>query len=74
MRKDVRTLSHMLKEGVEDGGEWDMLANIEKNLCSIKGYHGRTDQSSNTRESNFLPSMFHEFIFGFKLKHLPSNF
>ena len=54
---DDRTLSHVLKEGVQDGGQWDMFANIVKKYGVVpKCVMDETEQSSNTRESNFVIS------------------
>lgn len=52
---DDRTLCHVLKEGVQDGGQWDMFANIIKKYGVVpKVVMDETEQSANTRESNFV--------------------
>ena len=52
---DDRTLCHILKEGIQDGGQWDMFANIVKKYGVIpKCAMEETEQSSGTRESNFV--------------------
>ena len=52
---DDRTLSYILKEGVQDGGQWDMFANIVKKYGVVpKVAMDETEQSSNTREGNFV--------------------
>ena len=52
---DDRTLSHVLKEGVQDGGQWDMFANIVKKYGVVpKVVMDETEQSANTREGNFV--------------------
>ena len=52
---DDRTLSHVLKEGFQDGGQWDMFANIVKKYGVVpKVVMDETEQSSNTREGNYV--------------------
>ena len=52
---DDRTLSHVLKEGFQDGGQWDMFANIVRKYGVIpKVAMDETEQSSATKESNFV--------------------
>ena len=54
---DDRTLCHILKEGIQDGGQWDMFANIVRKYGVIpKCAMEETEQSSATRESNFVIS------------------
>ena len=54
---DDRTLCHVLKEGVQDGGQWDMFANIVKKYGVVpKVVMDETEQSSATREGNFVIS------------------
>ena len=52
---DDRTLSHILKEGIQDGGQWDMFSNIVRKYGVIpKVAMDETEQSSGTKESNFV--------------------
>ena len=52
---DDRTLCHILKEGVQDGGQWDMFANIVRKYGVVpKSVMEETEQSSSTKESNFV--------------------
>ena len=52
---DDRTLSHVLGEGIQDGGQWDMLVNIIKKYGLVpKHAMDETFQSSNTRETNYV--------------------
>ena len=52
---DDRTLCYILKEGIQDGGQWDMFANIVRKYGVIpKVAMEETEQSSGTRESNFV--------------------
>lgn len=52
---DDRTLSCVLGEGIQDGGQWDMLVNIiNKYGIAPKSVMDETYQSSNTRNSNFV--------------------
>ena len=54
---DDRTLCHILKEGIQDGGQWDMFANIVRKYGVIpKVAMDETEQSSSTKESNFVIS------------------
>ena len=54
---DDRTLCHILKEGIQDGGQWDMFANIVRKYGVIpKVAMDETEQSSATKESNFVIS------------------
>ena len=54
---DDRTLCHVLKEGIQDGGQWDMFANIVKKYGVVpKVVMDETEQSSNTKEGNFVIS------------------
>lgn len=52
---DDRTLMHILTNGVGDGGQWDMFANLVKKygVCP-KNAMVETYQSSGTRESDLL--------------------
>ena len=55
---DDRTLCHILKEGVQDGGQWDMFCNIVRKYGVVpKVAMEETEQSSSTRESNFVINM-----------------
>ena len=52
---DDRTFCHVLKEGFQDGGQWDMFANIVKKYGVVpKVVMDETEQSSNTREGNYV--------------------
>ena len=54
---DDRTLCHILKEGIQDGGQWDMFANIVRKYGVIpKCAMDETELSSATRETNFVIS------------------
>ena len=50
---DDRTLAHILSEGIQDGGQWDMFVNIVKKYGIVpKDVFDETYQSSNTRNMN----------------------
>ena len=52
---DDRVLTHILKSGIGDGGQWDMFANLVKKYGIVpKSAMGETFQSSSTRESDML--------------------
>ena len=52
---DDRTFCHVLKEGFQDGGQWDMFANIVKKYGVVpKVVMDETEQSANTREGNYV--------------------
>ena len=52
---DDRTLFHILKEGIQDGGQWDMFCNIVRKYGVVpKVAMDETEQSSSTKESNFV--------------------
>ena len=54
---DDRTLFHILKEGIQDGGQWDMFANVVRKYGVIpKSAMEETEQSSGTKESNYVIS------------------
>ena len=50
---DDRTLSCILGEGIQDGGQWDMFVNIVQKYGIVpKSVMDETYQTSNTRETN----------------------
>ena len=52
---DDRTLSCILSEGIQDGGQWDMFVNIVKKYGIVpKSAFDETYQSSNTRQMNYV--------------------
>lgn len=52
---DDRTVAHLLKSGVHDGGQWQMFVNIVKKYGLVpKAVYNETQQSSNTRSMNSL--------------------
>lgn len=52
---DDRTLSHILSEGIQDGGQWDMFVNVVKKYGIVpKSAFDETYQSSNTRQMNYV--------------------
>lgn len=54
-KPDDRVLMHLLINGVSDGGQWDMFANIVKKYGVVpKNVMKETKQSSGTNESNVL--------------------
>ena len=54
---DDRTLCHILKEGIQDGGQWDMFVNIVKKYGVIpKCAMDETELSSATKETKFVIS------------------
>lgn len=53
--RDDRTLDHLLREGIRDGGQWDMFVNlINKYGLLPKDAFPETFQSSNTNEIDTL--------------------
>lgn len=71
---DDRTLNHILKEGIQDGGQWDMFANIVKKYGVVpKIVMDETYQSSNTRESNFIISTTLRKFAAFAYKKIREN-
>lgn len=51
--KDDRTLVHVLSNGIEDGGQWDMLVNVINKYGVVpKDVFPETYQSSNSRAIN----------------------
>ena len=52
---DDRTLSCILFEGIQDGGQWDMFVNIVKKYGVVpKDVYDETYQSNNTRQMNYV--------------------
>ena len=69
---DDRTLSFLLKEGVGDGGQWDMLVNIINKYGLLpKSVFDETANSSNTNAINSLIN-FNLRKFASEIKHLKS--
>lgn len=53
--KDDRTLSFILNKGIEDGGQWDMFANVVQKYGLVPNdVYPETYQSSNTKEIDNL--------------------
>ncbi len=64
--QDDRTLQHILKNGIQDGGQWDMFVSlIEKYGVVPKAYMEETVSSSKTRPMNQ--------IINFKLRQYAAN-
>ena len=72
--KDDRTLSYILSNGIEDGGQWDLFVNIVNKYGVVpKDSFPETFQSSNTRE---IDSLLNKLVrkFAFEIRSLNGNF
>ena len=72
--KDDRTLTFLLNNGIEDGGQWDLFVNIVNKYGVVpKDSFPETYQSSNTRE---IDSLLNKIIrkFAFDIRYFNENY